>query len=131
MRDLTLKAGRRSRILWIFSGSIPTTVRFRAAALDDAPVSGVVELFRRQWLDPETTHHPLGGRNVFSKGFSDADFRIYVTPDCDCRITFETRHFRAETFFRILAGVLVLGALAAGTALFLAEPPTPAQLQGQ
>jgi hypothetical protein len=71
------------------------------------------------------TQHPLHRRNVFDKGFADADYRIYVTPDQDCEISFETRHFRAEIYFRLLAGLLILGLIAAMTAWIFVPPAGP------
>ena len=112
-KTFDLRAGERRCILWIFSSSIPGTVRFAAKTQDGDAVSGSVELARRRWLDWHRTHHPLYPHNVFDKGFSDTDYRIYVTPDQDCRVTFQTRHLRAEAYFVALAVLLGLG-LAAG-----------------
>ena len=124
-KEFIIPAGQRSRVLWLYSSSIPGSPRFRAEALDGGAPSGTVEVARRRWFAWHRDHHPLHQRNVFEKGFSDGDYRIYVTPDQDCRITFETRHFRAEIFFRILAGVLILGVLSAITAFIFANPGGP------
>lgn len=124
-KTFDIKAGTRTRILWIFSSSIPGTVRFTAAPSADGPLTGVVELARRRWFDMHRTNHDLHARNVFEKGMADADYRIYVTPDQDCHISFATRHMRAEIYFRILAGVFIMGLLAAATALIFAPPAPP------
>jgi len=107
--------------LWIFSSSIPGTTRFRAETPDGAPPEGEVELATRRWFSWTRTKHPLAARNVFEKGFADSDYRVYVTPNTDCRIEFDTRHMRAELYFKILAGILILGVIA-GTAAFLFAP---------
>lgn len=124
-KRFSVPAGQRTRILWIFSSSIPGTVRFTAETPAGGDPSGTVTLSRRRWLASDTTHHPLHRRNVFDKGFADADYRIYVTPDQDCEIAFETRHVRAEIYFRLLAGILILGLIAAMTAWIFAPPVTP------
>lgn len=115
-----LKAGERSRILWIFSSSIPGTVRFRATPTGNAPLSGKVELRRGHWFSTAVEEHPLHAVNVFDKGFTDSDYRIHVTPDSDCRIEFETRHFRAEPYFLFLAAFLILSIVSGSVALMFA-----------
>ncbi|MEM6661983.1 MAG: hypothetical protein AAF666_07375 [Pseudomonadota bacterium] len=117
-----LKAGEKRRVLWLFSSSIPGEVRFRAEAADGSMPQGTVELARRRWFEWQRSAHPLAARNVFDKGIADADYRIYVTPETDCRIEFDTRHFRAEIYFRVLAGVIGLGILGALGAFILAPP---------
>ena len=119
-----LKAGERARVLWIFSSSIPGMVRFHAKTETGEPPQGTIELAVRRWFAWDRKTFPLSATNRFDKGFSDADYRIYVTADTDCRIEFETRHFRAEIFFRILAGILILGVLSAAAA-FLFAPSAP------
>ena len=115
----TVRAGERARVLWIFSSSIPGQIRFRATPLGDGPLTGKVELKRGRWFSNRVETFALHARNVFDKGMSDGDFRIHVTPDRDCRIDFETRHFRAEIYFRILATVIALGVIAGVTSLVL------------
>ena len=124
-RRLMLRAGARTRVLWLYSSSVPGQVRFQAQAVGGAPATGTVELARKRWFTWHRDTYPLQARNVFDKGFSDGDYRIHVTPDQDCEITFETRHFRAEIFFRILAGILILGVISAITAFVFAPPATP------
>ncbi len=125
-KRFVLKAGERVCVLWVFSSSIPGTVRFNAGAPDGQEVTGTVELARRRWFSWIRTSHPLHARNVFDKGYTDTDYRIYVTPDRDCEITFETRHLRAEYYFRFLAAFLILGLIAAITAFVMTLPPPPA-----
>jgi len=118
-RVLDLKAGERKRVLWIMSSSIPGTVRFRAETDDGSPPGGTVELARRRWFSWYRSEHDLAARNVFEKGFSDADYRVYVTPVQDCRIVFETRHFQARHLVLAFAVVAMLGIAAAiGSILF-------------
>lgn len=118
-KTLDLKAGEKRRILWLFSSSIPGQVRFRAEGADGAPPAGKVELAKRRWFDWTSEEFDLHPRNVFDKGVSDADYRLYVTPDSDTRITFETRHFRAEYLFRIIVALLVLGVLSPLVAMLI------------
>ena len=118
-KTFSIRAGERCRVLWIFSSSIPGQTRFTAESADGGALTGNVDLVRRRWFQFETETFPLQHQNSFDKGFADADYRIYVTPDQDCRITFETRHFRAGTLFSLLIGLVVFGILAAAVSLFL------------
>ena len=110
-KTFDLKPGERTRVLWLYSSSIPGEVRFNAEADDGADPKGKVELVVRKWFDWKTTEFPLARRNVFPKGMSDSDYRLFVTAETPCRIEFETRHFRAEYFFKILIGMVVLAVL--------------------
>lgn len=118
------------RILWLFSDSIPATVRFLAEPDGDGPLTGTVELHRQRWFQWQRSTHELAPRNVFDKGFADNDYRIFVTPDQDCTITFESRHFRAEVFFKILIAIMILGLIAGSVAWIFGAPATPALNQG-
>ena len=123
--EFIIPAGTRTRVLWVFSSSIPGAPRFRAEPLQGSELTGSVEVVRKRLLSTETDQHPLRPQNVFAKGFWDSDYKIFVTPDQDCRVTFETRHFRAEVYFKILAAVLILGVLSAITAFIFANPGGP------
>ncbi|MEM9140546.1 MAG: hypothetical protein AAGB15_12025 [Pseudomonadota bacterium] len=119
-----IKAGQPTRVLWLYSSSVPGTARFRVEAMDGGPApSGTVELARRRWFEWHRESHPLTARHVFDKGMMDTDYRITITPDRDCRVIFETWHFRAELFFRILAGVIITGVVAALSVMLFADPP--------
>ena len=129
-KSFRIKAGERVRVLWLFSDSIPATVRFTAKADGQGPLGGTVEMHRQRWFQWHRSTHELRARNAFDKGFADGDYRIFVTPDQDCTITFETRHFRAETFFWVLAAILILGLIAGSVAWIFADPATPSLTQG-
>ena len=119
-KEFLIKAGESKRVLWIFSSSIPGSPRFSAEAVDGGEVSGTVRVSRRRWFVWQHEDHPLHARNVFDKGFADADYRISVTPDKDTKVTFETRHMRTEIFIYILAAVVILGVVAGSTAFMFA-----------
>lgn len=122
-KTFRVRAGERCRVLWIFSSSIPGQARFASESNEGGPVSGTVDLVRRRWFKFQTETFPLRPENRFDKGFADADYRIYVTPDQDCTIRFETRHFRAGTLFSLLIGLMIFGIVAAATSLFLMTGP--------
>ncbi len=119
-KQFNIPAGTRKKVLWLFSSSIPGQVRFTAEPTDGEELSGKIELHRRSWFSWKEQDFPLNGRNVLEKGFGDADYRVFITPDQDCKVTFETRHFRAETYFVILGCVLGLGVVAGLTAFIFA-----------
>ena len=119
-KQFIIPAGKRQCVLWVFSSSIPGQSRFTAEPLDGDTLTGTVEVRRWHWFHWRIKEYPLAQRNVFDKGFGDADFRIFVTPDQDCRITFQTRHFRAEAYFLLLAALLGLGFVAGLIAVIFA-----------
>ncbi|MEM7743005.1 MAG: hypothetical protein AAF409_04770 [Pseudomonadota bacterium] len=118
---LHIAAGQRSRILWIFSSSIPGDVTFTATPTDGSALSGTVEVHHNSWMGGRQEQHPLTERMVLRKGFWDSDYRVFVTPDQDTEIKFDTRHAHAKTLFVILAIVLALGVIS-GTTAFLLTP---------
>jgi len=89
--------------------SIPQKVRFTAEPVaEGGSVSGTVEVAGSRWLFRKApAPHALAAENVFDKGMWDSRYAIYVTPDEDVRIRFETRHVRAKLLFLALGGVVV------------------------
>lgn len=116
-----IKAGERMRVLHMVSDSIPATPSFHAEGLDGNAPSGRIEVMRGLF-GSSTESHALGATNTVTKGFWDANYSVYVTPDTDTKITFETRHVRASILFWILLAVVVVG-LVSGLTAFLSMPP--------
>ena len=119
MKQIVARAGERTKILHIFSDSIPQQVRFVASPLvAGEPVGGTVEVVRRHWFAkaPAETF-PLRSEQAFNKRFADIDYAIFVTPESDVRIAFQSRHFERSTLFAILGVVAALGVLGALFAL--------------
>lgn len=121
-----IPAGTRTRVLWLWSSSVPGQIRFNVEMADGGPIAGEVEIARQRWFTWYRDTLPLKARNSFDKSITEGDYRIHVTPERDCRVTFETRHFRAGIFFAILAAVLILGLISGMTAFLFAPPGTPA-----
>ena len=119
MKQIVARAGERTKILHIFSDSIPQEVRFAASPLvAGEPLGGTVEVVRRHWIAraPAETF-PLRTEQAFKKRFADIDYAIFVTPESEVRIAFQSRHFERSTLFTILGVVAALGALGAIFAL--------------
>ncbi len=109
------------------SDSIPSKPRFTAETVDGHPVRGKVEVIRGLFGSTTETHE-LASENVVTKGFLDANYSIYVTPETETNITFETRHFRASALMWVLAIVVVIGVIASlSVVLFNNTPPTAGQ----
>ena len=88
---------------------MPQDVRFTA---EPADAGGEVEVISSRWLfRKQAVRHPLRGSNSFAKGFGDTNYEIYVTPEQDVTIAFETRHFSAKALYRVLGAVIALGVL--------------------
>jgi hypothetical protein len=115
MKQIVARAGERTKILHIFSDSIPQQVRFAASPLvEGEPLGGTVEVVRSHWFikaPPEVSR--LRAEQAFDKRFADVDYAIYVTPESDVRIAFQSRHFERRTLFAILGVVLALGVFGA------------------
>lgn len=108
MGEQIIPAGVRTRILWIFSSSVPGKTRFQAIGTDGAPVGGTVELIGGHWLQRRRIDTALLPQNSFDKNFTDSDYQIWVTPERETRITFQTRHFRAQYLAYIFVGMIGL-----------------------
>jgi len=119
-KSMDLPAGARTRILHLFSDSVPKTIRFTAEGTDGAPPTGTVEIVR---TGRATVARPLGAENAVEKGFTDWNYSLYVTPDRDCRVTFQGRH--VESWW-IIAAIVILALISGGmAALFADMPPLP------
>jgi hypothetical protein len=118
MPEILIRAKQRQRILHMVSDSIPQQVRFAATAVAGGAVSGVVEVRGSRWLFRKPpVHQALLPENLVHKGFLDTLFSIHVTPDQDIRVTLRSRHVTARMLAWVLAGVVILGAAAAGLML--------------
>lgn len=106
-KKFLIKAGERKRVLWLFSSSVPGQPQFSATPTKGEDLTGKVEVIRSGGAEI----FPLSSQNVCDKGFLDANYKIYVTPDQECEVEFQTRHFRAETLFVILALVILLSGI--------------------
>ena len=62
--------------------------------------------------------YPLKAENRFEKKIMDASYRIYVAPNEDTPLRFQTRHFQAGHLFRAIVILIVL-AVVAGTLPFI------------
>lgn len=112
-REMICPKGARTRILHIFSDSIPQSVRFTAEPVPGGALEGVVEVERTAFLlRRKVERAPLASRNTFDKGFLDTNYAVYVTPAQDTKVTFETRHFRSRMLILVLGAVVVLGVVA-------------------
>ncbi len=124
-KEFLVKAGETRQILWLFSSSIPGKVKFRAEPVDGSPPRGKVEINVKKMFSTVGRQQDLLDRNVLDKGFTESNYKVLVTPEVDTRIIFETRHFRAETFFVILAGIMILGLVSALTVFIFVDPVAP------
>lgn len=111
MADQIIPAGQRTRVLWIFSSSVPGMARFEAIGTDGAPASGTIELVGGHWLNRRHETKALDSLNSFEKRFMDSDYQLWVTPDHETRITFRTRHFRAQYLAYIFIGMIGLAVI--------------------
>lgn len=115
--ETLIEGGQRRQVLLIVSSSMATVARFRAVATDGQPVEGKFEV-RRGLFGQTREEFPLRLDNAARKGFWDAIFAVYVIPDRQTRIMFQTRHFRAQHLAMLLAAVLILGTASGLVAYF-------------
>ena len=111
-REISIRQGERVRIIRLLFDSIPQIVRFAAEPTDgQGAVGGTVEVAGSKWLfsKPVATR-PLAAENAVEKGFWDTFYSIYVTPDRDVTIRFESKHFHIKYLVYALIGVVVLAA---------------------
>ncbi len=109
MKSIDIKAGQRTRIIHMFSNSIPMTLDFRAEAVRKGQqVSGEVEVRGSNWLFPKPpVVQELGEENSVEKGMWDTFYSVYVTPRNDVRIETRTTGGTQIWVFLIIALVLL------------------------
>lgn len=124
MAETRARAGTRTRVLHILSDSLPQSVRFTAEPLKGAgEPTGLVEVERsRLFAGRRTEQHPLQARNTLQKGMFDVVYSVFVTPDEDTKIAFQSRHFRSRWLIWVLVLVLAAG-IAAGSIAALSGRP--------
>ena len=112
MREIIIKKGERRRILHLVFDSIPQLVTLKAEPMAPAtPLGGTVEVVHSQWLFAKApASQNLAPDNALQKGFWDSFFSIFVTPDQDTRITFQSRHFIVKYLIYAFAILIVLAA---------------------
>ena len=120
-QKFTIEAGTRTRVLRMFSSSIPSTINFEAVA-KEGDVSGTIEVDRWHWFTWKRETLPLQAQNKVEKGFGDADFLIHVTPDQDCEVTFKPKGLNGSLFVVLLVAIVIL-AVAAAMIAMTAPPP--------
>jgi hypothetical protein len=113
MRDILVSKGERTRILHLWSSSLFGWIRFTAKTSSGKPPTGKVETSIRSFLTSYEIKYPLATEHKFRKRMATTNYQIYVTPDEDTTITFQTRHFQAHQLFWVFGLVVVLGVLSA------------------
>ena len=124
MREVAIRKGERVRVIHLLFDAIPQIVRFTAEPADgQGTAGGTVEVAGSKWLfsKPVVTR-PLEARNAIEKGFWDTFYSIYVTPDRDVTIRFESRHFHIKYLLWALMVVVILAAISAIAVPLLSSP---------
>ena len=120
MKSIDVRAGERTRIIRRFSNSLNVTYRFRAEPLEEGDaVSGTVEVAGSNWIFPKApTTLALKAENSVAKGMWDTFYSVYVTPDCDVRITFDKSSLGRSM---LLLALVALVAFAAASIILLRQ----------
>jgi len=114
MMEIHAPKGERTRVLYIWSSSMPGAIRFSAETQSGNPPGGLVETSIRRILPRKTTEYPLKAKNRLTKGVFDSSYQIFVTPDEDTTITVQSWHFQARHLIwavGILIGLAVISTL--------------------
>jgi len=110
--ERTLPAGTRTRVFSRRFSGIPQAFGFDAVGVDGAAPAGTVERVGSRWVFGRTREVlPLRERNTLRKGYWDAFFDVYVTPEAPVRITM-TRTPTHRRLIWTLAAVVVIAAAA-------------------
>ncbi|MEE9313946.1 MAG: hypothetical protein V3V02_04785 [Rhizobiaceae bacterium] len=114
MKPIEIKAGKRTRILRTFSNSLAMRYRFSAKPLKkDDKISGKVEVKGSNWLFPrKAIIQKLEANNQANKRAWDTFYSIYVTPECDIKITFSRSRLRLKPLFIAAAIAIIILAVA-------------------
>lgn len=111
MKPIEVKAGKRTRILRSRSSSIAMSYRFSAKPLKPKDkISGTIEIKGSNWLFPrKPITQQLEASNLVNKRAWDTFYSIYVTPECDVKISFSRSRLRLKPLlFAAVVAVVVL-----------------------
>ncbi len=113
MREVTLKAGQRTKVLGLSHRNLSTRIEFEVATEDGAQPRGIVETSHRSvFTGRQTETHPLHALNAFDKPWRDHGYQIHVTPETDATVRFRTRHIRDVHMYAVVAVMAGIGVLA-------------------
>lgn len=108
-----VRRGERTKVLSKFSNSLDMTYRFQAEPVAPADnLSGTVEVSGSNWIfSKPSTSQPLARQNEVHKGIWDTFYSVYVEPDCDVTITWDSSSLGGSTKLIVLISLVVTAAL--------------------
>ena len=122
MKTIEIRGGERVRVIQRFSNSMPSTFRFSATGIDGGLASGTIEIADSKMPSKAITEtRPLESDNVVEKSMWNSFFSIYVTPIQDVEITFERATTQSSRLLWLLAGLVVVAAVAVIVVPLLAQ----------
>ena len=112
-KPITVRKGERTKILSRFSNSLDMTYRFRAEPVSPADtLSGTVEVKGSNWIfSKPPVSQPLARENEVSKGMWDTFYSVYVEPDCEVAISWDTSSLGKSTKLIVAISLVVTAAL--------------------
>ncbi len=112
MKTIDVRAGERTRIIRRFSNSLNVTYPFSAEPLEPSDaVSGTIEVAGSNWIFPKAPMtSALRAENSVAKGMWDTFYSVYVTPDCDVRITFDKSSLGHSVLLLALVALVAVAA---------------------
>jgi len=113
MREVTLKAGQRIKVLGLSHRNMSTRIEFEVETADGAPPRGVVETSHRSvFTGRKTESHPLHALNALDKPWREHGYQVHVTSETDAMVRFRTRHIRDVHMYGVVAVMAGVGIIA-------------------
>ena len=113
--------GERKRIIRKIGNSVPVTYQFKAEPLSaQDTLSGTVEVSGSNWIfSKQPVLQKLEADNSVGKGYWDTFYSIYVTPDCNVKITFNQAGVSKIFPLLLGAGLVVVVAISLVIAMLI------------
>lgn len=114
MREISIAAGCKRRIIRRRFSSLATTYQFNAASTaPDRPLAGTVEIKGSTWIFPKPAQRvPLQASHTVTAGVWDTFFSVDVIPEVDAVISLPSRSWPGVGWVLGLVAAIAIVAIA-------------------
>jgi len=112
MREVTVKAGKPTKVLKLMIRNMREHVVVEVETADGSEPRGTVETSHGSYiLGRKATMLPLAALNTFDKPWNHHNYEISVTSETDAVVRFRTRHIRDVHVYSAVAVVTAVALL--------------------
>ena len=113
MREVEIKAGKRTKVLGLMTRNLRARIVFEVEAADGLPPRGIIEASHgSEIVGRKTATLPLEALVTFDKPWNQHGYQLHITSETDAVVRFRTKHIRDVHIYTAMAVMTVVGVLA-------------------